>query len=137
MSEGQHRITALTSAPGCAPEWGHGDVVATVTSFRSNYSANHYVVGFNSGTESDLSPMGYVDRQAAVDLVNHFVEVANELGADLELRTGEYLTKLQSATFENGYSAGRDGEAEWRNRTRAAVAALLREARRLEQLDYE
>jgi len=122
MSEGQTRITALEEPnPSIA-----GNYVPAVTSFRSNTFKDHFVVSL-SEEGRDESPMGYVDLRSALDLVFHFVGIANDLGARLRVLDEVQSNDARVAAFEHGYRLGRDGEERHRLSDLDNIAAKLRE----------
>lgn len=122
MSEGQTRITSLTEPNPVL----QGNYVPSLTSFKSNTFRDHFVVSMSvEGT--DESPMGYVDKRAAVDLACHFVAVANELGADLQVYSRATVAQQRGDSYALGYKNGRDGEAIQRGVDLDNIAAKLRE----------
>ena len=122
MSRGQTRITALEPDPV-----GPGrNYVPSVQSFRSNISDDHFVVSMTE-EDRDESPMGYVDKRAAVDLAAHFVGIANDLGANLTLAAD--LAESAKADWMRGFKVGQqaghyDGRRSLRDELQAHLNAV-------------
>jgi hypothetical protein len=115
MSEGRTRITVLEPDGGVM-----GNYVPHVTSFRSNTADDHFVVSL-SVEGNDESPMGYVDKRAAVDLAAHFVEVAQSLGADVYILSGAELERRLASSRHHGIM---DGRYELRDELQAHLNAV-------------
>jgi len=77
-----------------------------VTTFRSNVVPDHYVVAMNQRNSEAESPLGYINREAALQLAEQLVDIANDLAKPDRFGVKQRVKLFGEAERAELYSVG-------------------------------
>jgi len=85
-----------------------------VTTFPSNVVPEHYVFAMNQRNSEAESPLGYLDRAAALQLAEQLVDIANDLAKPdrfgVKQRTVLWTEKQRNELYSVGMNDGINSE---------------------------